>query len=348
MKTMRLSFKALFGSWFNSLVTAVMLALLAWIVPQLWSWALSGATWIAQSKTGCAAGGACWAFVGAKLKLFLYGNYPAEQEWRVHLALAVVVASLAGCVLDERRKGRWLLMLMASVPVGAVLLAGGILGLVPVRTSEWGGLMLNLVLAFVAVLVSIPAGIALAFARLSKSRTISWAATVFIEFWRAVPLLAVLFMGVVMLPLFLPKGVSVDNLMRAMIVLVLFTSAYMAEVFRGALQDIPTGQTEAAAALGLRKPQVALLILLPQAMRIAVPGIVNIMVDLFKDTSLVSIVGLFDLTGVAAQSVKDPAWLGLSTEAYVFAAMLFFVWCLLMSLSGQLMERRLNSRFSGR
>ena len=245
--------------------------------------------------------------------------------------------------MSHERQGLWAVALLAALLAGIVLLVGGVPGLPAVPVADWGGLALNLILAFVTILASVPAGIALAFARRSRRKPVAWLAAAYVEFWRAVPLLAVLFMGVVMLPLFLPAGMTVNNVVRTLIVLVLFTSAYMAEVFRGALQTVPTGQEEAASSLGMRKTAIALLVVLPQAMRIAVPGIVNIAVDLFKDTSLVSVVGLLDLVGVAAQSLKDPAWLGLSMEAYIFTALLFFVWCLLISLSGQFVERRVKA-----
>jgi general L-amino acid transport system permease protein len=343
MMRLRTAYTALFGSLRNAAISCLMLAVFGLVLPPLWHWAVVAATFIGDSRAACAAGGACWAFVEAHLKLFLYGNYPTSEEWRVHLSLVIVLACSAGYFGSRSRKGTWLVLLALGMLIDAALLVGGMLGLPVVPSSEWGGLMLNLILAFVSVTAAIPIGIALAFARRSQRSGLAWAATAYVEFWRAVPLLAVLFMGVVMLPLFLPQGMTIDNLVRALLVLVLFTSAYMAEVFRGALQAVASGQEEAAASLGLRKLQASFLIVLPQAMRFAVPGIVNIAVDLFKDTSLVSVVGLLDLVGVTIQSLKDPAWLGLSTEAYVFAAMLFFVWCLLISLSGQMVEHRLRA-----
>jgi general L-amino acid transport system permease protein len=337
--------RALFGSWLNAAISVAMLALFAYLVPIVWTWAVAAATFAGASRADCSPGGACWAFVAAKLQLFLYGNFPSGAEWRVHVALAILLICLAGAVLHAERRREWILALACSVPVNALLLTGGFAGLTYVRTSDWGGLTLNITLAFIAIGLSIPCGIVLAFTRRSKNRKLAWLATLFIEFWRSVPLLAVLFMGVVMLPLFLPPNVSIDNLLRALIVLVLFTSAYMAEVFRGALQALPHGQEEAAAALGMRPVAIAALVMLPQSMRIAVPGIVNIAVDLFKDTSLVSIVGLFDLVGASTQAIKDPAWLGMTTESYLFTAALFFVCCLAISLCGQFIERHLAAPY---
>jgi general L-amino acid transport system permease protein len=218
--------RALFGTWLNAAISVVMLAGLAYIATIAWRWAVAAATFAGTSRTDCAAGGACWAFVETKLKLFLYGNFPEGAEWRVHLALAILLLCLLGTILARNERGWWLLALLLSAPLNALLLEGGFGGLARVPTSDWGGLMLNITLAFVAIGFSIPIGIGLAFLRLSRNKRFAWAATVFVEFWRAVPLLAVLFMGVVMLPLFLPPGITIDNLLRAIVVLVLFTSAY--------------------------------------------------------------------------------------------------------------------------
>ena len=202
--------------------------------------------------------------------------------------------------------------------------------------------MLNAVLSFVAVAGAVPLGIALAFGRWSTLPFVRGLCTLLVEFWRGVPLLGVLFMGLVLLPMVLPGGVTVDNLVRALVVLTLFTAAYMAEVVRGGLQGVPAGQYEAAKALGLHPLQANATVVLPQAMRVALPGMVNVVVDLFKDTTLVSIVGLFDLMGVVNQSLKDPSWLGLANEGYAFAALLFFMCCLVLSLIGSTLEKRLR------
>ena len=203
--------------------------------------------------------------------------------------------------------------------------------------------MLNVVITFAALGGSLPIGIALAFGRRAPWPIIRYGSVALIEFWRGVPLLTVLFMGLVLLPLFLPNGVNIDNLMRALVVMTLFTGAYMAETIRGGLQGLHPGQAEAARALGMHPAQVQLLVVLPQAMRLSIPGIINIAVDLFKDTSLVSIVGLFDLMGVVNQSLKDTAWTGLAAEGYSFAAFVFFFACLIISLAGSVLERRYAS-----
>ena len=335
--------RRLLGTPGNALLTAALLGSAAWLLPRLGHWGLDAATWVAADRRGCAPDGACWAFIRARLPLFFYGGFPAAERWRVDVSAALLVVTLLGCLLDGRRRGAWLTMLLVGLPVACgILLLGGIFGLPPVPTSSWGGLMLNAVLSFVAVVAGIPLGTLLAYGRRSRLPLVYAASVAFVEFWRGAPLLGVLFMGLVLLPMALPQGVTVDNLLRAMIVLVLFVSAYMAEVVRGGLLAVPTGQTEAARALGLHPLRANLTVILPQAMRVAVPGIVNVAVDLFKDTTLVSIVGLFDLIGVVNQSLKDQSWLGLSTEGYSFAALLFFGVCLLLSVVGTVLERQLR------
>lgn len=333
--------RALFGSKLNAVITLLMMALFVLTLPPLFRWAFGHAVWEAANRTACIAAdsGACWAFIKARLALFFYGPYPAGERWRVHLGLGLLAVVGAGALFSRRRRGWWLLTLMTLVPVAnAILLAGGLFGLQPVPTGQWGGLMLNVVISFVALGGSIPIGIALAFGRRSAWPVIRMGSVALIEFWRGVPLLTVLFMGLVMLPLFLPHGVNVDNLVRALIVLTLFTSAYMAETIRGGLQGVQPGQVEAAHALGMHNFQVQILVVLPQALRISIPGIINLAVDLFKDTTLVSIVGLFDLMGVVNQSLKDTAWLGLAAEGYTFAAVVFFFCCLIISLGGSVLE----------
>ncbi|GAC1344519.1 MAG: amino acid ABC transporter permease [Acetobacteraceae bacterium] len=337
--------RALFGSPGNALVSVVMLALVVLAAPPLWHWLIEAATWVAPNRRGCAADGACWAFIRARLGLFFYGGFPPDQRWRVDLAAGLMMAALLGALFARRRRGVWLAVLLGGVPVvGGVLLAGGVFGLAPVQTADWGGLMLNVVLSFVAVAGAVPLGTLLALGRRSRLPFVHGLCVVMIEFWRGVPLLGVLFMGLVLLPMVLPAGMSLDNLLRALVVLTLFEAAYMAEAVRGGLQGVDHGQREAASALGLHPLQANLTVVLPQALRIAVPGIINVVVDLFKDTTLVSIVGLFDLMGVVNQSLKDQSWLGLAQEGYAFAALLFFVCCLLISLAGSVLERRMARR----
>lgn len=334
--------RALFGTPGSALLTVLIAAFFASVLPPLWRWAITASTWDAPNRRACAPDGACWAFIRSRLGLFIYGPYPVEQRWRVDLALVLMVACVLGC-LFARRRVIWLALLVLAVPpAAAVLLAGGILGLPPVPTADWGGLVLNIVLSFVSVALAIPIGTLLAYGRRSRLPLVHGISVALIEFWRGAPLLALLFMGLVLMPMALPQGVTLDNLVRALIVLVLFTSAYMAEAMRGGLQGVAPGQAEAAAALGLHRVRIEALVIIPQALRVAVPAIVNVAVDLFKDTTLVSVVGLFDLMGVVNQALKDQNWLGLAQEGYAFAALLFFACCLLISLAGTVLERRLR------
>ncbi len=335
--------RALVATPGSALLTLALGALLAWVLPSLWRWGVAAATWTGANRQACAPDGACWAFIGARLGLFFYGGFPPGERWRVDVAAAALVLCVLACLFVRRGRGAWLGLLLFGVPALAwLLLSGGVAGLAFVPTADWGGLTLNVVLSFVAVALAVPLGTLLAYGRRSRLGFVRGVSVVMIEFWRGVPLLGVLFMGLVLLPMALPQGVTLDNLVRALIVLTLFASAYMAEVVRGGLQGVASGQAEAAAALGLRPWRVQATVVLPQALRVAVPGIVNVAVDLFKDTTLVSIVGLFDLMGVVNQSLKDQSWLGLAREGYAFAAMLFFGCCLLISLAGTVLERRLR------
>lgn len=333
----------LFGSWPSSLLTVGLLLLFWWLLPPFVDWALLKATWIANSRAECAADGACWAFVKNRIGSFFYGRYPMEERWRVDLAGVLLVIFTVPALMDSLRH-RWIAVaaLIFVYPVIAgVLLIGGVFGLRFIDTTLWGGLMLNVVLSFITLAGSLPLGILLALGRRSSLPLVRWFCIGFIELWRGVPLLTALFMATIMLPLFLPDGVTLDRLLRAAIALTLFTSAYMAEVVRGGLQGVPQGQTEAARALGLGYWRMQALVVLPQALRLVVPAIVNTAIDLFKDTTLVLIVGLFDLLGMVNLALKDSAWLGMATEGFTFAAAVFFVCCLAMSLYSRRLERRL-------
>ncbi|MED5460661.1 MAG: amino acid ABC transporter permease, partial [Pseudomonadota bacterium] len=240
---------------------------------------------------------------------------------------------------------RWVAVFaLVGFPVIAyVLLHGGYFDLPRVPTHRWGGLMLTLLLATVGMVGALPIGIVLALGRRSNMPIVKSFCVIFIEFWRGVPLITVLFMASVMLPLFLPSDMSVDRLVRALIGLTLFQSAYMAEVIRGGLQAIPKGQEEAAAALGMTYWKRMGLIILPQALKMMIPGIVNTFISLFKDTTLVMIIGLFDLLGIVQAALADSRWLGFSLEGYVFAAFMFWIFCFSMSRYSQYLERKLHT-----
>jgi general L-amino acid transport system permease protein len=332
----------LFGSPFDTLLTLAVLAVLGVMLPPLFRWAVADATISGVTRAACDPDGACWTFIRMRLPTFIFGHYPPAERWRVGAALLVVGASAAPVLREHtRHRGRYLAFLLTGAPaLAGVLLLGGVPGLPFVDTNAWGGLMLDVVISFVTVAGSLPLGVLLALGRRSELIVVRTLSTGFIELWRGVPLLTVLFMSAVMVPLFLPGGVSVDRLLRAMVALVLFNAAYMAEVVRGGLQGVPSGQEEAAFSLGLHWAQVQRHVVLPQALRIVMPGIINTVVDLFKDTTLVTIVGLSDLLGAVNQALKDPAWLGFATEGYAFSALMFFICCFAMSSYGRSFERR--------
>jgi len=340
----------LFSSISNTLLTLLVLGLLAWVLPPFIAWALTDATIGGSAKSACTGDGACWTFIRIRLPQFFYGHYPREEIWRVNVAgLLLALFSIPVLRDNVRRRGLWLLLLLISFPVLAgILLVGGLPGLPYVDTTEWGGLMLDVLIAFVVVAGSLPFGILLALGRRSQLPIVRMLSVSFIELWRAMPLLTVITMSAVMLPLFLPDGVHIDRLIRALVVLVLFNAAYMAETVRGGLQGVEAGQEEAAYSVGLRWWHVQVFIVLPQALRHVMPGIVNNVVDLFKDTTLVTIIGLFDILGAVNQAIKDPAWLGLAHEGYVFTMVVFFACCFAMSSYARRMERRLNRHRTGR
>ena len=333
----------LFSSWGNTLLTLLVLALAAVVLPPLLRWAIIRATFTGTSPAACHSDGACWTFIRVHLLVFFYGPYPPAERWRVNLA-GVLLVAFAIPVLRQTMPHRWvwLLLLLTVFPVVAgVLLVGGVFGLAFVDTSLWAGLMLNVIVSFVTVAGSLPFGVLLALGRRARLPVVRTLSIGYIELWRGVPLLTVLFMSAVMVPLFLPQGVSIDRLVRAMAALVLFNAAYMAEVVRGGLQGVPAEQEQAAESLGLRWWQVQAFVVLPQALRIAVPAIINTVVDLFKDTTLVLLIGLFDLFGAIDLALKDPAWISYVKEGYLFSAVVFFFCCSAMTAYGRSMERRL-------
>ncbi len=335
----------LFSNGFNTLLT-LLAAYLVWlIVPPALSWALLDADWSGSTRADCSGEGACWVFVRERFGQFMYGFFPEGLRWRVNLTVLLAVAGAAPLFIQRMpRKAVYAAGFLLLYPLLAFwLLHGGFFALEEVPTSRWGGLMLTLVIAAVGIAGALPLGILLALGRRSDLPAIRVLCVTFIEFWRGVPLITVLFMSSVMLPLFLPEGLSFDKLVRALIGVILFQSAYIAEVVRGGLQAIPKGQYEAAAAMGLGYWRMMGLVILPQALKLVIPGIVNTFIALFKDTSLVIIIGLFDLLNSIKQATADPAWIGMATEGYVFAALLFWMFCFGMSRYSMRLERRLDT-----
>ncbi len=335
----------LFSSPLNAALTLLALYLLYLIIPPVIEWAFLKADWQGASRDDCVSGGACWVFIRVRLDQFLYGFYPEAERWRVNAALLLPVLTAIPLFIPRFPRKGWLgaFLLLVYPVVAYYLLTGGAFGLPIVETSQWGGLMLTLVISGVGMTAALPLGILLALGRRSQMPVIRAICVTFIEFWRGVPLITVLFMSSVMLPLFLPEGVNFDKLLRALIGVALFESAYMAEVVRGGLQAIPKGQYEAAMALGLGYWRMMGLVILPQALKLVIPGIVNTFIALFKDTTLVIIIGLFDLLAIVQNAATDPNWLGLAIEGYVFAALVFWLFCFTMSRYSQALEQRLHT-----
>jgi general L-amino acid transport system permease protein len=332
----------LFSSVFNSILTLLAAALIAAVVPPIVRWALIDAIWSAPNGAACHGGGACWAFIGEKMRFILFGRYPVDQEWRpISVVVIFLLMILAAC--DRRLWGRRL-AIMWFVGLSAVwlLMAGGAAGLQPVETALWSGLPLTLILAVVGMLFGFPLGVLLALGRRSKLPAVRAICVGYIELVRGVPLITVLFMASLMLPLFLPAGVTIDKVLRAQIAFILFSGAYLAEVVRGGLQALPKGQIEAADSLGLSYIQRTRLIVLPQALSMVIPPLVNTFIGMFKDTSLVLIVSLFDLLGATEFALSDANWQGFAVEAYVFIAVIYWCFCFFMSRYSQLLEREFN------
>jgi general L-amino acid transport system permease protein len=337
----------LFSSWGNAALTVVSVAAIALVAWHAIDWAVFRAVFSGADGSACANpdAGACWPFIAHKLGLFMYGRYPVPERWRVDLTYALALAGLVPLMIPRVPGKLWLsvYLLLAFPLIGFVLVRGGVPGLPGVPTELWGGLFLTLVVASVGIAASFPIGILLALGRRSELPIVRWASIGFIEFVRGVPLVTVLFMASVMLPLFLPPGVTFDKLLRALIGVALFAAAYLAETIRGGLQAIPRGQFEAADALGLSYSKKMGLIILPQALKLVVPGIVGTFIGLFKDTSLVLIIGLFDLLGIVQLNNTDSKWISPSTAmtGYMFAGFIFWMFCFGMSRYSQMIERRL-------
>ena len=341
----------LFNSIPNAIISVVLLVLLVQIFIGMVNWLFFDAVWGARdAQTGALtadacreAGGFCYAFLREKIWLILFGTYPSAERWRPAISVILFVALIL--ISCDRRAWKPMLGLawVVALVVLSTLMWGGVLGLQHVPNTNWGGLPLTLMLSVIGLVFAFPLSIVLALGRTSDLPAAKTICVGFIELVRGVPLITVLFMASVMFPLFLPTGITIDKLLRAQVAIILFAAAYLAEVVRGGLQAIPKGQYEAADALGLGYWQKMRLIILPQALKISIPPIVNTFIGFFKDTSLVIIIGLFDLLGTAKASLTDPAWRGFYKEAYLFIAVLYFSFCYFMSKYSQNLEKRLNT-----
>lgn len=335
----------LFNNVFNSAITVLLGMLLLYVLSQVWGWGINHAVWVADAEQCNTArgAGACWGVVAEKYRIIIFGRYPFEAQWRPLLATLLLMALLlASCVRLFWKP--WLAALWVGVlVVFFILMHGGVLGLATVTTDQWGGLPLTILLASLSVVGAFPLAVLLALGRMSDLPVIRSLCTVYVELIRGVPLISVLFMASFLFPLFMPVGTSIDVLLRVLVAMILFAGAYLAEVIRGGLQAIPRGQYEAAASLGLTYWQMQGKIILPQALATVVPGIMNNFISTFKDTSLVTIVSLYELTGSLDLAVNsDPDWLPYKLEGYLFIAAIYFVFCFSLSRYSQWVERQVS------
>jgi len=342
----------LFGSWWSTAITLLLGYMILRIAAGFVAWALINAIWTvpytpkgAPDTTVCqnAKGiGACWAILPDKYRLILFGRYPYDQQWRPAICVALYVGLyIISAMRQFWRKELALIWLATLVAVG-VLMWGGVFGMPLVTEDQWGGLPITLTLATIGLACAFPLAVLVALGRRSTHLpAVKMICVVYVELIRGVPLVALLFMASVMFPLFMPEGVNIDKLLRAQVAFILFTGAYLAEVVRGGLQSLPKGQAEAADALGLSYWKKTGFIILPQALRMVIPPLVNTFIGSFKDTSLVLIVGLFDLLNMGTVALSDPPWQSFSTEVYLTLAVIYFVFCFAMSKYSRGLEREL-------
>ncbi len=334
----------LFGNWQTTLGTLALGGLLLWMLPHILGWTVLRAVWEPNADACRVDGaGACWGVITEKYRLILFGRYPFEEQWRPLVATLLMVALLVASCTRAFWKP-WLAILWIAV-LGAffTIMFGGVLGLSRVETDRWGGLPLTTLLASLSMSMAFPIALVVALGRRSSMPAIRSVCTVYVELIRGVPLISVLFMASFMFPLFMPQGFTIDVLIRVLVGITLFAAAYMAEVIRGGLQAIPKGQVEAAATLGLSYWQTQRKIVLPQALAMVVPGIVNNFISTFKDTSLVTIVSLYELTGAMGLALNSDAdWRPFKIEGYLFIASIYFIFCFSMSRYSRWVEKQVN------
>ncbi len=332
----------LFKGWLNSILTLITIYFLWKIIPPLIRWAFIDSLWLSSGAECQQIDGACWSIIPANIRFITFGFFPYEQQWRPFVAMGLLVALL----FYSRNRNHWKKHLIYAWILGlflmGLLMKGGIFGLTPVESTQWGGLPLTLLLSVFGLTAAYPLGVILALGRRSKMPAVKTLCVMYIELIRGVPLISLLFMSSVVFPLFLPEGVNVNALIRAQVAIILFTAAYIAEVVRGGLQAIPRGQYEAAESLGLNYFLTMRLIVLPQALKIVIPPSVSILISAFKDTSLVVIIALFDFLKTTKTVLNDPQWMGFSAEAYIFAALIYFLCCFFMSNYSRRLERELE------
>ncbi len=330
---------------FNAILTLLVIFALVKYVPPLLNWFIFDADFAGNAKEDCTSGGACWVFVKVWLNRFVYGMYPDGEQWRINSAFIMLFLLVGASFFVPTKYKKYLLIFLLFVYpiIGLKLISGGEFGLEYVETGAWGGLSLTFIVSAFALILCFPIGMFLALGRRSNLPAIRYTSIGFIELWRGVPLITVLFMSAVMFPMFLPDGTYVDKLIRVLIAITLFEAAYMAEVIRGGLQALPKGQYEAAKSLGMGYWRMHFLIILPQALKLVIPGIANTFLALVKDTPLIFVVGLLELAGMVNLAKTNPKWLGMAMEGYVFAGLVFWIICYAMSRYSQNLEKKLST-----
>ena len=335
----------LFKGWFNSLLTIIAIYCLWVIVPPLIRWAFIDSLWLSTGAECQQSDGACWSIIPANIRFITFGFFPYDQQWRPLLAMVLLI----GLLFYSRNRKHWKKSLLYAWLVGlfvmGTLMKGGLFGLASVDTSLWGGLPLTLLLSVFGLTAAYPLGVVMALGRKSKMPAVKMLCILYIELIRGVPLISLLFMSSVVFPLFLPQGITINNILRAQVAIILFTAAYIAEVVRGGLQAIPRGQYEAADSIGLSYYLTMRLVILPQALKIVIPPTVQQLISAFKDTSLVVIIALFDLLRTTQTVLSDPKWMGFSAEAYIFVALIYFICCFFMSNYSRRLEKELQTDY---
>jgi general L-amino acid transport system permease protein len=329
----------------NALLTLFTIFIIIKSIPPMLDWFILEANFVGNSKDDCTGDGACWVFIKVWFNRFMYGLYPDAEQWRINTAFLILFATVGvSFFVSEKLKKYFILFLLFIFPfVGIKLISGGSFGLEYVESAAWGGLSLTFIISAFAILFCFPIGVILALGRRSSLPAIKYISIGFIELWRGVPLITVLFMSAVMFPMFLPDGTFIDKLIRVLIAITLFEAAYMAEVVRGGLQALPKGQYEAAKSLGMGYWRMNALIILPQALKLVIPGIANTLLALVKDTPLIFVVGLMELAGMIGLAKTNPKWLGMAMEGYVFAGLVFWIICYAMSRYSQNLEKKLRT-----
>ena len=330
------------SNWFNAILTIFAIFLLIKTIPPVLDWLFFDATFIGSKKDDCTSDGACWVFINVWFERLMYGLYPINEIWRINVAFIGLILTVgAAFFVPAKIKNYVLIFLIFVYPFIMIsLISGGSFGLEWVETNAWGGLALTFIISIFALTFCFPVGLFLALGRRSSYPVIRYASIGFIEFWRGVPLITVLFMASVMFPMFLPEDTYMDKLVRVIIAITLFESAYMAEVVRGGLQALPRGQYDAGKSLGMGYWRMHLLIIMPQALKLVIPGIANTFLALVKDTPLILVVGLLELIGMIDMAKTNPKWLGFPAEGYVFAGFVFWIICYAMSRYSISLEKK--------